>query len=122
MASVFGAFEFTQATVRPNVGTGGSNTPKPFPTNGTVRTPSLSVTAAAANAGTIYISSSSGVSTATGRERTMIKLSAGQTFTFTGIPIGGPGYRDMVFGSARSYIHVSATPNNLAICTYYKQS
>ena len=122
MASAFGCFEFTQATVRPNIGTGGLNTPKPFPTNGTVRTPSMSVTAAGGNAGTIYISTLSTASTATLREQTMIKLTAGQTFTFTGIPIGGPGYRDMVFGSARSYIHVSATPSVRAICTFYKQS
>lgn len=130
-----GAFRVVNATVRPNVGTGGKNTPKPFPYSTTAlikRTRSMMVTAAAGNAGTIYVAFNLGpgdsnatraqtVATATGRERTFLKLAAGQSYTFNGMNLGSAADRDIVFGTGYSYIHASATPNNLAICSWLEQ-
>lgn len=128
-----GSFKIVSATVRPNLGTGGLIHPKPFPLSGAAsvrRLRSLMVTAARGNAGTIYCGFTHGGSgatinqtrtTATGRERTMIALTSGQSFTFSGMNIGGAADRDICFGSGYSYIHASATPNNLAICTWLDQ-
>ena len=132
MPNFAGAWKVSQATVRPNIGTGGLITPKPFPYGSAasiMRLKSCMVTAAAGNAGTIYVAFNFGTygasathnqtrSTATKRERTMLKIAAGQSFTFSGMNFGGPADRSICFGSGFSYIHASATPNNLAVCTW----
>lgn len=128
MAQIIGCYEVAQATVRTILKTGGIVTPVPFPVAATTRSPSLTVTAAGGNTATIYLAfplSATGTThyspaTATRRENTMIKLTAGQSFTFTGVPVG-TAYRDLVFGSQRSYVHSSATPAK-AIISYYIQS
>jgi hypothetical protein len=37
------------------------------------------------------------------------------------MPLGSAAARDLVFGTGFTYIHASATPNNIAVCTWYEQ-
>jgi len=132
-----GYFRPVSATVRvydtDSAAPGGQVVPVPFPVahqgvSGTVwtsaasniRTPSLTVTCPSSNAGSIYISTAATTYAATQRERIMIKLTQGQSFTFTGLPLAGSGYRDLCFGTGLTYIHSSATTQR-AVVTYYKQ-
>lgn len=128
MAEIPGCYQVYHATVRTILKTGGIVTPVVFPVAATTRSPSLTVTCSPGASATIYIAfplsatatAHYSPATATRRENTMIKLTAGQSFTFTGVPVG-TAYRDLVFGSTRSYIHSSATPAR-AIISYYGQS
>lgn len=118
MAFGVGRFVLATATVRVTVRTGGNITPKPFPE---LDTPSVTVTSAPGNTASIYISDSSSVSSATRREQTMVRLTAGQSFTFTGVPLGQMGYRNFAAGTGQAYIHAGGTPA-IAVFSYYKQS
>ena len=116
-----GAIKNVQATIRFTAASGGSITGKPFPAGtAPTRAPSLAVTYPKGQAGTLYISTTGGSSTATVRNFTMIPLTAGQTYTFTGVPWGSSGYRDIAFGTGYTYLHCSATPRT-ALITYYQQ-
>lgn len=92
-----------------------------FPESGIIRTSKLTVTCAA-GAGTMYVfMGTSGVSrNGTTRERTMIPLTKGQSFTFTGVPLANGGYHSISFGTGYSYIYSSATPQR-ATFAYYSE-
>ena len=107
------------ATIRINTITSGVIDSKPFPTGTEVTlTHTMSVVAANNNAGTIFISPTVG-GNATVCRTTKVGLTAGQSFTFTGLPLCVNGYRAWSFGTGLSYITAAATPNT-AICIYSK--
>ena len=119
-------FRFAQATVRlAEMATG-----IPFPSAAYVDTPTMMVTAAGGNGGTVYLcacatTTSPGITSlgagrgATIRETTMIPLAAGESVTFTGQPIGSGGDLYYRFGTGYSYLFGSATSQKI-ICTYAK--
>jgi len=99
-----------------NIGSG-------FPRSGLTRTPSMSVTAAGNNAGTIYIHLQTGGTvpnrTPTQMGNQMIPLTAGQSFSFGGMERGNGSVRSITFGAPYSFILGSAAGQG-AVITYCK--
>ena len=125
-----GHWKLTQATTRVRA----LATGYPFPEAGVSRpigVMALSITAAYSNAGTIFIrmgdTALAGITCvaagrgATIKNKTMIPLLKGQTYSFTGMGVGGPTPRTMLFGTGRTYLYASAT-GQVAICTYMEQA
>ena len=112
-----GRFVPKNATVRITTTNQGS----PFPSTDTATrldTHSLTVTSANANAGTVYLFMNATTPAGRGvqsREKSMLPLTKGQSFTFTGIPIGNSGYRTFSFGTGISYVLGSATSQRLIL-------
>lgn len=116
-----GYLAITQATL--TVGT--ANYGSGFPRIGEINSPSLTVTAPEINNGTIYIAcSAAGFATVphravAQRETQFIPLTAGQSFTFSGMARGNGADRDIKFGAPYTYILGSGAGQD-AIITYYE--
>ena len=114
MAFGVGRLIITQATLR----VPSANTPVTLTT--VTESPSLAITAGNSNGATVFVTSTR-LTNATDYRRGGIPLTAGQTFTFTGIPVSGAQYRNICFGTGYTYFNATATPCNV-ILTYYTQS
>lgn len=111
-----GRLQVTQATLRMLT----AASPRSF--SDFRESPSVAITAANSNAATIFVGANrSSLSNINDARRTGIPLTAGQTFTFTGVPIGGAQYQNICFGSGYTYFTAAGT-GNCAIYTYYKQT
>jgi hypothetical protein len=110
-----GRLIYTSATLR--IGLDGAAVSKICPE---LDSPSITLTAANRNTASIFFSSTA-FSSATNRRSSMVPLTAGQSFTFTGVPIGHLGYRNVAMGTGNPlYLAANSTPQ-VAIFGYYTQ-
>jgi hypothetical protein len=112
-----GRLKLVQATLR--IGYNVANSvPKIGPT---IDSPSITLTAANNNSATIFFRETASAGAANLRA-TAVPLTAGQSFTFTGVPIGKMGYRNVSFGTGNAiYLATNSTPQ-IAIFSYYVQA
>jgi hypothetical protein len=86
----------------------------------TIDSPSITLTAANSNTATLFFKCCA-VSGAVDTRAQCVPLTAGQSFTFTGVPIGSMGYRNVSFATGNPiYLSAVSTPQ-VAIFGYYKQ-
>jgi hypothetical protein len=114
--SMTGRLQYVTATFRI-----GYKTANSVPVIGpTIDSPSITLTAANSNSATIFFKDTA-VSGATDIRKMYVPLTAGQSFTFTGVPLGNMGYRNVAFGTGNPlYLAANSTPQ-VAIFGYYKQ-
>jgi hypothetical protein len=114
-----GRLQYKQATLR--IGQGGAMVPIAAPS---LDSPSITVTAANRNTATMWFKYFSGAATNNTLvwRREGVPLTAGQSFTFTGVPIGHLGYRNVSFASGNTmYLAANSTPQ-VAIFGYYVEA
>lgn len=87
----------------------------------TIDSPSITLTAANSNTATLFFKDTA-ISGAVNTRAQCVPLTAGQSFTFTGVPIGNMGYRNVSFGTGNAlYLSAVSTPQ-VAVFGYYKQA
>jgi hypothetical protein len=87
-----------------------------------IDSPSVTLTAANRNTATLFFAYAAGEANATSIRATSVPLTAGQSFTFTGVPIGNLGYRNVSFASGNPlYLTAVSTPQ-MAVFGYYIQA
>ena len=87
----------------------------------TIDSPSITITAANSNTATIFFKDVA-ISGATNIRAQCVPLTAGQSFTFTGVPIGNLGYRNVSFATGNPiYLVTNSTPQ-VVVFGYYKQA
>ena len=111
-----GCLKYCQSTLRIGYATA-QNVPVAGPQ---ISSPSITITAPIFNTATIYFFDTA-VAGQVGEPKVGVPLTKGQSFTFTGVPIGAMGYRNVSTATGNMiYFAAPATPQ-LVIFGFYKQ-
>jgi hypothetical protein len=111
----YGRFYLKMATLR--VGTYGAGVPDISPT---IDSPSITVTAANNNSATVFMFTDCTLN-ATARRRVAIPFTAGQSLSFTGVPIGESGFRNVAFATPSNAVYFAANSTPMVmVLSYYK--